>query len=74
MKIDFTMSGINIILLIGIVFVLQGICLLVIQNPFKKIKHFCWRDYILLGIILAFIAAGVICLIFGVLSAVNQAV
>ncbi len=71
MKIDFTMGGLNFILLIGIVILLQGICLLFMQNPFKKIKHFGLRDYILLGIILVLIVVGIICVVSGILSAVK---
>lgn len=71
MKIDFTMGGLNVILLIGIVILLQGICLLFMQNPFKKIKHFCLRDYILLAIILALIVVGIICVVSGILNAVK---
>ncbi len=71
MKIDFTMGGLNIILLIGIVILLQGLCLLFMQNPFKKIKRFCLRDYILLGIILVLIVVGIICVVIGILNAVK---
>ena len=42
--IDFTMNGINICLLIGIVLLLQGICFLFMQNPFKNIKKFGVRE------------------------------
>lgn len=69
MKIDFTMGGLNIMLLIGIVILLQGFCLLFLQNPFKKIKHFGVRDFIILGVILALIVVGIICVVGGILSA-----
>lgn len=69
MKIDFTMGGLNIMLLIGIVVLLQGFCLLFMQNPFKKIKHFGIRDYILLGVILVLIVVGIVCVVSGILSA-----
>lgn len=45
--IDFTMTGLNLCLIIGIVLLLQGVCFLLMQNPFRKIRKFGVRDYIL---------------------------
>ncbi len=68
--IDFTMNGINICLLLGIVLLLQGICFLIMQNPFKRIKKFGIRDYIIFALILCFIIAGITVTTFGVINAV----
>ena len=69
--IDFTMSGINICLLIGIVLLLQGICFLVMQNPFKNLKKFGVRDYIIFSLILCFVVAGIVLTVLGVINAVG---
>lgn len=71
--IDFTMTGINICLLIGIVLLLQGVCFLFMQNPFKNIKKFGVRDYIILVLILCFMVVGVLLTIFGIINAVGVA-
>lgn len=68
--IDFTMNGINICLLLGIVLLLQGICFLIMQNPFKRIKKFGVRDYIIFALILCFIIVGITVTIFGIINAV----
>lgn len=69
MKIDFSMSGLNILLLIGIVLLLQAVCLLIMQNPVKRIKKFVVRDYIILAIILCIGAVGIVCTVIGMVQA-----
>ena len=71
MMIDFTMGGLNLTLLIGVVLLLQGVCLFFMQNPIKKVKHFEIRDFIILGIILVMITLGVALTVIGITSAVN---
>ena len=70
--IDFTMNGINICLLMGIVLLLQGICFLFMQNPFKNFKKFGVRDYILFALILCFVVAGIVLTILGIINAVGM--
>ena len=69
--IDFTMNGINICLLIGIVLLLQGICFLFMQNPFKNIKKFGVRDYIIFALILCFVVVGIVLTVLGIINAVG---
>ena len=69
--IDFTMGGLNLTLLIGVVLLLQGICLFFMQNPIKKLKHFEIRDFIIFGIILVMITLGVALTVIGIMTAVN---
>lgn len=69
--IDFTMTGLNLLLIIGIVLLLQGICFLIMQNPFRKIRKFGVRDYILFALILCFIVAGIVCTVLGTIQAVQ---
>ena len=71
MMIDFTMGGLNLTLLIGVVLLLQGVCLFFMQNPIKKVKHFEIRDFIIFGIILVMITLGVALTVIGITSAVN---
>lgn len=71
MGIDFSMTGLNISLLLGVVLLLQGICLLVLQNPIKKIKKFTVRDYIILGLIICFMIGGIILTVSGITSALS---
>ena len=71
MMIDFTMGGLNLALLIGVVLLLQGVCLFFMQNPFKKIKHFEIRDFIIFGIILVMITLGVALTVVGITIAVK---
>ncbi len=70
--IDFTMGGLNLALLIGIVILLQGICLFFMQNPFKKIKHFEIRDFIIFGIILVMITLGAVLTAVGITSSIHM--
>ena len=72
MMIDFTMGGLNLTLLIGVVLLLQGVCLFFMQNPIKKVKHFEIRDFIIFGIILVMITLGVALTVIGITSAVNM--
>lgn len=67
--IDFSMTGLNLLLIIGIVLLLQGICFLIMQNPFQKIRKFGVRDYILFALILCFIVAGIVCTVLGTIQA-----
>ena len=69
--IDFTMGGLNLTLLIGVVLLLQGVCLFFMQNPIKKIKHFEIRDFIIFGIILVMITLGVALTVGGITYAVK---
>ena len=71
MEIDFTMGGLNICLLIGIVVLLEGICLFVFQNPVKKFKRFSVRDFIIFGIILSLVLVGITLTTVGIVSAIN---
>ena len=71
MMIDFTMGGLNLTLLIGVVLLLQGVCLFFMQNPIKKIKHFEIRDFIIFGIILVMITLGVALTVVGITYAVK---
>ena len=67
--IDFTMTGLNLCLIIGIVLLLQGICFLLMQNPFKKIRKFGVRDYILFALILCITIAGIVCTVIAAVDA-----
>ena len=71
MMIDFTMGGLNLMLLIGVVLLLQGVCLFFMQNPIKRIKHFEIRDFIIFGIILVMITLGVALTVVGITTAVK---
>ena len=71
MGIDFTMGGLNICLLMGIVVLLEGICLFVFQNPLKKFKRFSVRDIIIFGIILSLVLVGITLTTVGIVSAIN---
>lgn len=72
MKIDYTMNGLNILLLCGVVILFTGICFLVMQNPFRNIKKFRVKDYILFGVILAMICAGIVCTVLGIINAIKM--
>lgn len=65
MNIDFSMTGINLALICGIALLLQGICFLMMQNPFKNIKKFKVRDYIIFALILCFVIAGITLTVIG---------
>ena len=71
MGIDFTMGGLNICLLMGIVVLLEGICLFVFQNSVKKFKRFSVRDFIIFGIILSLVLVGITLTTVGIVSAIN---
>lgn len=71
MNIDFSMTGINLALVCGIVLLLQGICFLMMQNPFRNIKKFRVRDYIIFALILCFIVAGAVVTVIGIVNAVG---
>lgn len=70
--IDFTMTGLNLLLIIGIVLLLQGVCFLIMQNPFKNFRKFGVRDYILFALILCFVVAGIVCTVLGTIGAVQM--
>lgn len=70
--IDFTMTGFNMKLLVGLALFLEGICILLLMHPIKKRKHFTIRDYILLIFAVLVAAGGLITFIFGLCSAVPQ--
>lgn len=69
MNIDFSMTGINLALICGIALLLQGICFLMMQNPFKNIKKFKVRDYIIFALILGFVIAGIALTVIGTVTA-----
>ena len=69
MNIDFSMTGINLALICGIALLLQGICFLIMQNPFKNIKKFKVRDYIIFALILCFVIAGITLTVIGSVTA-----
>lgn len=69
MNIDFSMTGINLALICGIALLLQGICFLMMQNPFKNIKKFKVRDYIIFAMILCFVIAGITLTVIGSVTA-----
>lgn len=69
MNIDFSMTGINLALICGIALLLQGICFLMMQNPFKNIKKFKVRDYIIFALILCFVIAGIALTVIGAVTA-----
>ena len=71
MNINFSMTGINLALICGIALLLQGICFLIMQNPFKNIKKFRARDYIIFALVLCFNVAGVVLTVIGVVNAVS---
>jgi len=69
MNIDFSMTGINLAQICGIALLLQGICFLMMQNPFKNIKKFKVRDYIIFALILCFVIAGITLTVIGSVTA-----
>ena len=70
MKIDFTMSGMNFLLFLGLMLVLIGVCSLLLQNPIKRWKHFVVRDYIYFSVFIGFIIGGIVAFVFGMISAI----
>lgn len=70
MGIDFSMSGLNMALIAGLALMLEGVCVLVLQNPLKNHKHFVVRDYIILGIALAAVIGGFVSLVIGIIQAI----
>ncbi len=71
MGIDFTMTGMNFLLFLGIALVLQGICILVLQNPIKRWKHFVVKDFIIFGFSLLILIGGIVATIFGAINAIS---
>ena len=69
MKIDFSMSGLNTSLFVVLLLLLEGVCVLILQNPFKNYRHFVLKDFIIFGIGLAAIAGGLVSLIQGIIQA-----
>ena len=70
MGINFSMSGLNMALIAGLALMLEGVCVLVLQNPFKNHKHFVVRDYIILRIALSAVIGGFVSLIIGIIQAI----
>ena len=70
MKIDFTMSGMNFLLFLGLILILMGVCLLALQNPIKRWKHFVVRDFICFSVFIGFIIGGIAAFVFGLISAI----
>lgn len=69
-KIDFTMSGMNFLLFLGIALILQSVCILVLQNPLKKWNHFVVKDFIIFGFSLLMLVGGIVATVFGIINAV----
>ncbi len=69
MRIDFSMTGLNICLLIGIVMLLFSTCMLLMQRPIKNRKKLTVRDYFILGFILLFAVAGIVLTTLGFIDA-----
>lgn len=69
MKIDFTMTGLNLSLLFGLVLVLQTICVLIMQNPFKHIRKFTARDFIVFAINICIGVLGIVLIVTGFITA-----
>ena len=70
MKIDFTISGMNFLLFLGLILILMGVCLLALQNPIKRWKHFVVRDFIYFSVFIGFIIGGIVAFVFGLISAI----
>ncbi len=71
MGIDFTMTGLNLGLLIGIVLLLLSVCLLIMQNPIKNKSKMTVRDYIILAFILCCAIGGIVLTVLGFIDAFN---
>ena len=71
MGIDFTMTGMNFLLFLGIALVLQGICILVLQNPIKRWRHFVVKDFIIFGFSLLILIGGIVATVFGAINAIS---
>lgn len=71
MGIDFTMTGLNLCLLIGVVLLLLGVCLLIMQNPIKNKNKMTVRDYIILAFILCCVIGGIVLTVLGFIDAFN---
>ncbi len=71
MGIDFTMTGMNFLFFLGIALVLQGICILVLQNPIKRWKHFVVKDFIIFGFSLLILIGGIVATVFGAINAIS---
>lgn len=71
MGIDFTMTGLNLCLLIGIVLLLLSVCLLIMQNPIKNKNKMTVRDYIILAFILCCVIGGSVLTVLGFIDAFN---
>lgn len=67
--IDFSMSGINFLILLGVAVLLEGLCLLILQNPFKNWKRFVAKDFIIFAFETVLIIIGLVCLILGFVNA-----
>ena len=70
MKIDFTMSGMNFLLFVGLALILQSVCILVLQNPLKKWNHFVVKDFIIFVFSLLMLVGGIVATVFGIINAV----
>lgn len=69
MKIDFSMTGLNLPILFGLVLLLQSICVLIMQNPIKRIHNFTARDYVVLAINICIGILGVVLTTIGFITA-----
>ena len=71
MGIDFTMTGMNFLLFLGIALILQGMCILLLQNPIKRWEHFVGKDFIIFGFSFVIIVGGIVATVFGVINAIT---
>lgn len=71
MGIDFTMTGLNLCLLIGVVLLLLSVCLLIMQNPIKNKNKMTVRDYIISAFILCCVIGGIVLTVLGFIDAFN---
>ena len=69
MGIDFTMTGLNLFLLTGVVLLLLSVCLLILQNPIKNKHKLTVRDYIILAFILCCAVGGMVLTVLGFIDA-----
>lgn len=70
MSVDFTMSGMNFLLFLGLALILQSVCILVLQRPHKRWNHFVAKDFIIFGFTLFMLVCGVTLFVIGLVKAV----
>ena len=70
MGINFSMDGMSLLLILGILLVLSGLHMFILLQPIKRRNSFRTRDYILLGITACIAIAGIVCLVIGIIKAI----